>query len=724
MTMRRRVLLPMLLAVTAVALLILGRAGGSPAQLATLRIEVVGLPDGVSADAAALSEDRQAQGAHKITGPSKITVTPGKYRITAATVKTPHASHPPAERLQHVTARPGHTTVVVIDYFETVPNATKVAPPGAITAVAAHRVTLTDSAYAHSLSPGTFIASGISAATPHTYAARVVSVAPASGGHVVATVNPVNMLWAIPRMAITSDVTMGHGMQDTAWTSAAGIRPALADRPSGKASGILGDCEGITPDVDLSVRPDLKIRLHHDIELNIPSVDLDFHGWKPHVTVHPPVQVKTLTVQEDASVELTYEFKGEVGFKCTLASPTAYKFVDGCQAAADEAALGEIDAKCSPTLRAQGEISVSDGVDIGASYKRTVAATYGYEKGHWKAPNPTTSGQANPFYLQPKAEVRASMSVGPLIHLEFGIGQGNATVSLFTENWEYLKGEIKTDLIKGDVTFTSSLGDTIKVGINVPGKDDAKDKSWQPVERLLYTTTLAHLDHFEHNLPARVQGSAELPANLRLPYETESVSGRPLPALQVDSENREGFVHVGKSGKGWRWLFDPCVGGGWDDSSRFNDPNVTSYRILNRRMDDDDSVDLAGRGYAQQQLATFKSVSAAKAAMEKFREDAAICPNRDETIGVVRKVFSMPRGGSSESGFAALVENRHATYPDDGQGVLTDDYYQAARMANTIILTLVPGVGPSDIRSDPRADVAAMTAQFATELCHRTEWSC
>lgn len=475
--------------------------------------------------------------------------------------------------------------------------------------------------------------------------------------------------------------------------------------------------------------PKLNVRFH-SFELGFQTelrIEWGLHGVKIgkgplRVTVPmPAVEKLTAGVRAQVAGAMTIQFTSKGDMDCTvngLATDLMKKSMGkACKAIGKILSVGAVEPVCSLSLKSKVTGKASGSFNTGATVKADIAVRGEYHLGDRNprlnlAARPSVRAVETWFSMADDWKLSASYRTG--VEKEIGLAIGGPAkgtrVAIVYSEWVPVGVEFTADPAKREFRTNGTIDHELGLKMELPFfPDPERSFNVLPFRFPLEKRTFGENDP-EH--PA-VYGPKKLPVGVRLPLETRTLSGRPAeqPLTVVAAgeipESRLGWA----SAQTPPWRFDPC---------RRADSHLTSGRYATRRDDEvSDRIPLADRSYPEQQLATFDSVATAEDFMAQLRKDAVDCADDDKNMGVVKEVIRTPADGASESGFAARVER------DLGEAGTEHAYYQAARIANTVILTTIAGRGPlTGLGTGPQADITRMHQRFVQSLCSDRRWSC
>ncbi len=169
-----------------------------------LTVNIIDLPKGALADVTVAGPDGFNL---NLTASQTIPSAEGTYTIAAIGVAVGSSTYYATEPSQSVTVAAGSATTVTVDYYDIIPNTTKVLDPTGMKslAVSSDGATLTissESAVAASLEAGNILASAPTAAAPNGLLDKVQQVT-TSGSNVVVNVAPATLADAVQQAKFT-----------------------------------------------------------------------------------------------------------------------------------------------------------------------------------------------------------------------------------------------------------------------------------------------------------------------------------------------------------------------------------------------------------------------------------------------------------------------------------------------------------------------------------------
>jgi hypothetical protein len=683
----------------------------------TLEVSVSGLPSGVHADVWIDGPVR-----YEISAGDTREVEPGDYTITIKPVADTEYRYLPADEQSRIVVGTGKKHSVTADYAVRMNASVRVAPPDGtpITSVTEDTVVLKRGSYADSLRPGQIIASGATEYVSSPFTAVVNSLV-TRGDKVIAAVKHVPMGAVIPKMVIRTNtpIPAGSSVHPAAYRSGADFIET-----SFGAMCKLGD-------------PKLNVRFHN-FDLGFQTelrIEWGVHGVKIgtgplRVTVPmPAVEKLTAGVRAQVAGAMTVQFTSEGGMDCTvngLATDIIKKSMGkACKAIGELISVGALEPVCSLSLKSKVTGKADGSFNTGATVKADIAVRGEYHLGDGRpelnlAARPSVRADETWFSMADDWELSASYRTGVEKEIGLAIGgpvKGTRVAIVYTE-WIPVGVDFSADLAEKELNTDGTIDHELGLKLELPLFPDL-ERSFN----VLPVRIPLEKRKFGENDPAHpaVYGPRKLPPDVRLPLETKGLSGRPGEPLEI-----LGADEIPESRLGWAtaqslpWRFDPCRRSGTETQNPKAIPHLTSGRWATRRDDEvSNRIPLADRSYPKQQLAAFDSVAAAEEFMDQLRKDAVNCAGKDKNMGVVKEVIRTPVAGASEAGFAARVER------DLGAAGTEHAYYQAARIANTVILTAVSGQGPlTGLGTGPRPDITSLHRRFANGLCSDRRWAC
>jgi hypothetical protein len=202
-------------------------AVASSTPTGSLTVTVTSLPGTASAAVAVTG----AGASFDVLATETLRVAAGDYDVTAAMIHSGNTTYAPTVGGSPVTVAPGAAGFATVDYFNAVPDTTRVVTAAAVetaTGDAATGVTLTlAAASAPALAVGNIVALGVTPATPNGLLGRVTSLS-AAGGLLTVQTAPATLFDAVAR----GDIDLEANLADTGGGSAPGqaVPPKTARR--------------------------------------------------------------------------------------------------------------------------------------------------------------------------------------------------------------------------------------------------------------------------------------------------------------------------------------------------------------------------------------------------------------------------------------------------------------------------------------------------------------
>ena len=211
----------------------------SNSQVATLTVNIIDLPG-------------NTPGAVTVTGPGGLNLTltsslvvagvAGTYDVVASGVVVGSSTYYATMPTQSTTLAAGNSSVLTVDYYDIIPNTTKVLDPAGMQGlqVSPDGKTLTipnSSAVAQSLAVGDVLITGPAPAAPYGLLVSVLTVTE-SGSNVIATVTDASLEEAIQRISVDVSLPFAAASPDVAGPS----RVSKARAPKPNVAGLSDSC--------------------------------------------------------------------------------------------------------------------------------------------------------------------------------------------------------------------------------------------------------------------------------------------------------------------------------------------------------------------------------------------------------------------------------------------------------------------------------------------------
>jgi len=378
----------------------------APAATGNLQIQVTGLPSGTAANVAITST---AGFSSVITASQNLQVAPGNYTVTANSVLVGNVYYGAFPVQQSVNVTAGSVNIVTVAYSIIIPATTIVLDQQGSQGlgVSADGTTVTlpvSSQTAQSLSPGSVLAVGSTAATPGGLLRKVVSVSQ-SGSQVVAQTTQATLADAFQQANFAASITLAPQNTHTLKPSLAGVTmrwvPRQQTTPRNTSQDSCSSDSSLLVEMfDAPVIEDSKGTITVSGEMQVcPSLDLeaDFRGLPfPALTS----LVATTTFAEDVHINITGSYGGSFDKQVsvgTLASDPITVLIAG------------VPIVLTPSLSFFVGVSGSAnaGFSLGVTQSASVTGGFTYASGKLsKVSNSTNSFSQDPLALDATLSAR------------------------------------------------------------------------------------------------------------------------------------------------------------------------------------------------------------------------------------------------------------------------------------------------------------------------------